>query len=143
MRYLMIGIGGFVGANARYLVAAWAAQRWGTEFPYGTFVINVAGSFVLGLFSTLALNLAWNDSVKLLVAVGFVGAFTTFSTFEVESLNLIAQGRQYSAAAVNLIGSVVLGLAAAFLGVLAGRLLVALPGWVGPWATALLRARAR
>jgi CrcB protein len=100
MKYLIVGIGGFIGANARYLVGTWAAQRWGTAFPYGTFIVNITGCFVLGFFATLALRLAWNDNWRLLIAVGFVGAFTTFSTFEYDTLQLIAQGRQLGAAAV-------------------------------------------
>ncbi len=82
MKYLVIGLGGFVGANARYVVAQWAAQRWGTQFPYGTFIINITGSFILGFFQILVSNFAWSDNWRLLIAIGFVGAYTTFSTFE-------------------------------------------------------------
>jgi CrcB protein len=142
MRYLVIGIGGFIGANARYIVATWAAQRWGTDLPYGTFLINITGSFILGLFVTLALNLAWSDNLKLLIAVGFLGAYTTFSTFEMDSLQLIAQGRQYGAAAANLVGSVAVGLVAAFLGVLVARLLIAAPAWINSWTTIFLHRQA-
>lgn len=127
-RFLLVGLGGFLGANARYLVGQWAAARWGTAFPWGTFLVNVSGCFILGLFATLALRLGWADGWRLLVAVGFVGAYTTFSTFEFESLQLIAQGRQIGAALGNVVGSVVAGFAAAFLGVLAARLLAALFG---------------
>jgi crcB protein len=136
VKYLIIGIGGFLGANARYLVGNWAAQRWGTEFPSGTLLINVAGSFLLGLFATLAMSLTWSDNARLLIAVGFLGAFTTFSTFAFESLSLLQQGRQqFALAAAYLLGSCALGLAAAALGVLAARLLLALvlqPRAAGP-----------
>lgn len=118
---LVVGIGGFIGANARYLVGTWAAQKWGTGFPYGTFIINVTGSFILGLFATLALRFVWNDNWRLLIAVGFVGAYTTFSTFEYESLQLVANGAK-PLALLNILGSVVAGFGAAYLGMVAARL---------------------
>lgn len=123
-KMLFVGLGGFVGANARYLAGEWARQKWGGDFPYGTFIINVSGSFILGLFATLSLALSWNDKWRLLIAVGFVGAYTTFSTFEFETLQLIAQGNRYRAAAVNLLGSVIVGFFAAWLGVQLARLLL-------------------
>ncbi len=126
MRVLVVGAGGFIGANARYLLGGWVQQRWGASYPYGTLVINVTGSFVLGLFATLALRFAWSDNWRLLIAIGFVGAYTTFSTFEYETLQLVAQGRQYGAAAANVVGSVALGLVAAYLGIVAARLLLAM-----------------
>ncbi len=129
MKYLIIGMGGFIGANMRYLVGSWVSKRWGMSFPYGTFVVNLSGCFILGLFATLAYRLAWNDHWRLLIAVGFVGAYTTFSTFEYETLQLIAESRQLGTAAWNIGGSVLLGLLAAFLGVLTARgLLALLPG---------------
>src|SRR5262245_1686303 len=111
MKYLVVGLGGFIGANARYIVGQWAGQKWGTQFPYGTFIINITGSFILGLFATLMLRFAWNDNWRLLIAIGFVGAYTTFSTFEYETLELIAQGT-WARAGMNILGSVVFGLAA-------------------------------
>jgi fluoride exporter len=125
-KMLIVGLGGFVGANARYLLGEWAYNRWGPSFPVGTFLINVTGSFVLGLFAALSLELNWNPTWRLLVAVGFLGAYTTFSTFEYESLQLIAHGGRYREAAVNLIGSVLVGLAAAWVGVALARLLLRL-----------------
>jgi CrcB protein len=102
-------------------VAQWAAQRWGTAFPYGTFIINITGCFILGLFATLMLRFAWNDNWRLLIAIGFVGAYTTFSTFEYDTLQLAAQN-QWSRALVNILGSVLLGFIAAYLGVAVARL---------------------
>lgn len=124
LRCLIVGAGGFLGAIARYLVGGWVQQRWGASFPYGTLVINVSGSFVLGLFATLALRFGWNDEWRLLIAIGLIGAYTTFSTFEYETLRLIAEGRQYGAALLNVFGSVVAGFGAACLGVVAARLLL-------------------
>jgi CrcB protein len=124
LKYLVIGTGGFVGANTRYIVGGWVQQKWGTSFPYGTFVINVSGSFILGLFGTLAIRYAWDDYWRFLIAIGFVGAYSTFSTFEYETIQLIAEGGRYKAAAINLVGSVVVGFIAAYLGVVFARLLM-------------------
>lgn len=123
-KLLVVGMGGFIGANARYLVGGWVAQRWGAAFPYGTFVINVTGCFILGLFATLALRFAWSEYWRLLIAIGFVGAYTTFSTFEYETLRLIADGNRWRPALLNVMGSVTLGFAAAYLGVIAARLMM-------------------
>ncbi len=124
MKYLVVGLGGFIGANARYVIGGWVQERMGPSYPYGTFVINVTGCFILGMFATLALRYAWNDYWRLLIAIGFVGAYTTFSTFEYETLLLIAEGGRYWDAAINILGSVVVGLFAAYLGVIAARILM-------------------
>ena len=121
---LIVGLGGSTGAIARYLLGGWVQERYGTSFPYGTLIINVSGSFILGLFATLAIRYAWSDHWRLLIAIGFVGAYTTFSTFEYETIQLIAEGSRYRAAAINLAGSVAAGFAAAYLGVVAARLLM-------------------
>ena len=121
--YLVIGTGGFVGANARYILGRWALQKWGAGFPYGTFIINIAGCLILGLFGTLADRLAWNDTLRFAVAVGFVGAFTTFSTFEYESFHLVSEG-SFARAAANLLGSVIIGFIAVYVGVIFARMLL-------------------
>ncbi len=123
-RYMVVALGGAAGSVARYWLSGWAQERWGAGFPYGTFIINVSGSFVLGLFSTLWMRLAWSDYARLLIAMGFLGAYTTFSTFEFESLRLIAIEGRYRAAFIYVVGSVVVGLGAAYLGVVMARLLV-------------------
>lgn len=121
--FLLISAGAVFGANARYWLGTWAAQKWGSIFPFGTLLINVTGSFLLGLFMTLAterflLDPRW----RLLVAVGFLGAYTTFSTFTYESFNLIFKG-QWLPGLINLLGSSLLGLAAVGLGVYLGKIL--------------------
>ena len=120
--YVIVGMGGFIGANARFIVGRWALQKWGVQFPVGTFLINVAGSFILGLFATLAMHFAWDDRWRLLIAVGFIGAFTTFSTFEYETLELAIQG-SWLGAGLNILGSVVCGFIAGFIGIAIARLL--------------------
>lgn len=123
MEYLVIGIGGFLGANARYLMAEWAAQRFGAAFPYGTFIINISGSFILGLFMAFLQDRAFiHPNYRLFFAIGFLGAYTTFSTFTYESLRLIQDGSILLGFA-NVFGSMIVGLLGVFLGFGLGRLL--------------------
>ena len=117
---LWVGLGGFLGANARYLLGLWVATRLGTTFPYGTFVINVTGSFVLGLIMGLLDAHILAPAVRLSLAIGFVGAYTTFSTFTYETLRLIEDG-SLLLASLNVVGSVVVGLLAAVAGLATGR----------------------
>jgi len=117
-----VGIGGFLGSNARYWLGGWLAGRLGSFFPYHTLIINVTGSFMLGLFMTLSLSLPWHQRWRWGVAIGFLGGYTTFSTYEYESLNLLTQGQRLYAGA-NLLGSLLLGLVGVWLGVVAGRIL--------------------
>lgn len=124
VKILTVGAGGFLGANARYLIGGWAQQKLGPTFPYGTLIINVSGCFILGTFATLTLHLPWPDHWRLMIAIGFVGAYTTFSTFEIETLNLLADGARWRAALANVVVSVTAGLAAAYLGVVAARVLL-------------------
>jgi CrcB protein len=118
-----VSAGGFGGAISRYLVGLWAVERWGAAFPWGTLLINVTGSFVLGLFLTLAgVRFASRPATRLFVATGFLGAFTTFSTFSYEVVWLASQGAM-GAALAYVAGSLVLGLAAAAAGVVGARAL--------------------
>jgi CrcB protein len=117
---LWVGLGGFLGANARYLFGLWIAAHVGTSFPYGTFVINVSGSFVLGIMMGLLDAHVLAPAVRLSLAIGFIGAYTTFSTFTYETLRLIEDGSLLLATA-NVLGSVVFGMLAAVAGLAAGR----------------------
>jgi CrcB protein len=117
----MVGIGGFLGAIARYWLGGYIGQRMGTRFPYGTFVINCSGSFIIGLVITLlAERTHWNPNLRYLIPIGFVGAYTTFSTFEYETLRAFQDG-QVVVAALNVGISVVAGFIAVWLGVIAAR----------------------
>ena len=116
---LVVGTGGFLGAVARYLVGTGINSRYGGLFPWATFVINVSGSFILGLMATLLLNqVLVNPNWRLFVTIGFVGAYTTFSTFEYESAGL---GSSWQALG-NLLGSVVAGYIAVWIGIRLGQL---------------------
>ncbi len=116
MNVLVIGIGGFVGAVARYGIAVWIGQRWGRSFPLGTFVVNVSGSFLIGLMMTLmAERFTENPQWRLLLIVGFLGAYTTFSTFEYETGGLLKDG-EWLFAGLNVVLSVFVGFIALKLG---------------------------
>lgn len=123
MRLLIIGIGGFLGAVARYLVAGWATALDGSLFPLGTLAVNIIGSFVLGFFYIITTErLAIDPYWRLLIAVGFLGAFTTFSTFSYETVKLALNGA-IALAIVNLSVSLIGGITAVYLGIILARLL--------------------
>jgi CrcB protein len=115
MIYVAISIGAVLGANARYLLGGWLSGLFGSSFPYSTFVINVTGSLVIGLVLGLAADRIAPWWWKPGVAIGFLGSYTTFSTFSYETVTLIGEG-SYLPALANIGGSVVAGL----LGVVAG-----------------------
>jgi CrcB protein len=120
---LIIGIGGFLGAVARYLIGLWISQIWERSFPLGTFFINVSGSFLIGLLMVLLTErLMLNPQWRMFLVIGFLGAYTTFSTFEYETGALIRDGETFLAAA-NVIFSVIAGFAALKAGESAARLL--------------------
>ena len=123
MDLALVAAGGALGAMARYLVNR-AMNDWlGAQFPYGTMAINLSGSFVLGLFLTLlAARGALTAEYRLFLAVGFLGAYTTFSTWTFESAALLTGGAPL-AALVNLFGSLLLGMLSVFAGIALGRLL--------------------
>ena len=120
-RFLAVATGGALGAVSRYAVALVVATFWRREFPLATFLINVSGSFVLGFFSTFAAERAALDPIwRLLVTTGFIGAYTTFSTFEYETQRLTESGALWWGA-WNVIASVAAGYAAVQLGVVLAR----------------------
>src|SRR5512144_522017 len=117
MRFVIVAIGGAAGAVARYAVTLGVALFWKKEFPLATLLINVTGSFILGLFATFAAEKSMIDPAwRLLVATGFVGAYTTFSTFEYETQRLAESGA-LAWATLNVVTSVIAGFAAVHLGI--------------------------
>ncbi|MCS7236086.1 MAG: fluoride efflux transporter CrcB [Armatimonadota bacterium] len=123
MRYALVLLGGALGALARYVVDGWVVSRLDLGFPFGTFVVNVSGSFLLGVLSVLtAERLLVPSEWRLLLGVGVLGAYTTFSTWQYETFRLLEAG-QWGAGLANLFGSAGAGFAALALGVVVGRAL--------------------
>lgn len=121
MNYIVVFAGGGIGSVARYMVATWIGQRWGRSFPFGTFIVNVSGSFLIGLLMTLmAERFLENPEWRLLIVVGGLGGYTTFSTFEYETGKLMAAG-ELIYAALNIVLSVIAGFAALKLGEVIAR----------------------
>ncbi|MGL5081696.1 MAG: fluoride efflux transporter CrcB [Microcoleaceae cyanobacterium] len=91
---IAISLGAIGGALSRYYLTVWFASRWGIAFPYGTFFINLTGCFAMGFFVTLVERLGGmiSPDLRLLIAVGFLGAYTTFSTYELDAHNLVQAG---------------------------------------------------
>ena len=113
--YMAVSIGAILGANARYVLGGWLSERLGPAFPWSTFLINVSGSLLIGLVLGIASERVTPDWWRPGVAIGFLGSYTTFSTFSYETINLLRDG-SYLAAAANVGGSV----AAAFIAVAVG-----------------------
>ena len=122
MPYLLVGLGGFIGANARFVVARLVGAAFETRFPLGTFVINVSGSFLLGVLGTvIALKVMPNsEAMRLALGVGFLGAFTTFSTFEFETHALLEDG-SWLLATTNMFASLFVGLLAVRAGMVVAK----------------------
>jgi CrcB protein len=121
MKYLMVGIGGAVGSVLRFWVSSYLGERISTRFPYGTFAVNITGSFLIGLIVTLLASKAnWDPNWRYLIPIGFIGGYTTFSAFEYETLRSMQDGKML-VASLNVILSVTLGFAAVWLGTVAGR----------------------
>jgi len=120
---VLIALGGAAGATTRYLLDTWIAERAGGAFPWGTLVINVSGSLVLGLLFALAIERGvLPASIRGPILIGFIGAYTTFSTLMLESWRLI-EGGAVGLGLANLIGSSVIGMVAVVGGLMIGRAL--------------------
>jgi fluoride exporter len=116
-RFLLVCLGGALGSGARYLVATWAAAMFGPAFPRGTLIVNVAGSFLLSIVMTFAtLTAAVPPTLRLFLAAGVMGGFTTYSSFNWETIALAQEGA-LGFAVLNLTLTVVLCLAAGLAGV--------------------------
>jgi CrcB protein len=123
LEFVLVGAGGFIGANVRFIISNLFSTRYNFKFPYATLFINVTGSFILGLFLGLATHSIFSvELYRWFIAVGFCGGYTTFSTFTYETWLLLEKGKYKSALIGNLLGSYLLGLLVAILGYSLGNL---------------------
>ena len=118
---LVIMLGGSLGALMRFIISSSVTEKIGSDFPYGTLTVNVLGSFAMGFFAMfLVERMGLDPLLRLGIFVGFLGAFTTFSTFSMETLNLFEQGESLRAL-VNMFINVSLSVLAVWLGVILGK----------------------
>lgn len=123
MTLVLIAVGGAAGAISRYLIAEWVQELIPGRFPWGTFLVNISGSFLLGLVFVLAIeHEIMAPEIRVPLMVGFIGAYTTFSTFMLESWALADEGALLAALA-NIVVSVVVGMVAVIAGLVLGRAL--------------------
>jgi CrcB protein len=116
-----IAVAGAIGALARYGLEGLVSRRWSGAFPWGTFVVNVSGAFLVGFVFVLLTERVTADAwLRSTLTIGFLGAYTTFSTLSFESYRLLEDGA-VGLALLNSLGSIVAGLVAVYLGVVAGR----------------------
>jgi CrcB protein len=128
--YLVVALGGALGTISRYFVSGVVANAFGETFPWGTLIINVTGSFIIGFFFTLSApdgRLFVSGSTRQFVMTGFCGGFTTFSSFSLQTMNLIRDG-EWFAAGGNVLGSVTLCMIFVWLGSLTAGALNQLKG---------------
>lgn len=126
-RLFWICLAGAAGTGTRYLIALWAAKRFGTAFPFGTLLVNLSGCFLIALVMESAATITWPPTLRSAVTVGFVGGLTTYSSFNYESTRLAQEGASDLAAlnaVVTLLGCFVAG----WLGVFASRQIVGIGG---------------
>lgn len=122
-RFLLVCLGGAIGTGLRYLTGGLAARWLGADFPYGTLIVNVVGSFLIGLVQEIGATTAvLSESTRLFLTVGIMGGLTTYSAFSYETVRL-AQSGAWGQAWLNVLATTALCLAVCFVGMAAGRLL--------------------
>jgi fluoride exporter len=119
-RLLWICLAGAAGSGARYLIAVWAAQRFGTAFPYGTLIVNLVGCFGIAAIMHAATTFVWAPTLRTALTVGFIGGLTTYSSFNFETTRLMREGAG-AAAAANVVVTVVGGFVAGWCGMILAR----------------------
>ncbi len=118
-----VAVGGAIGAVLRFLIAGYVQKKAGLAFPLGTMTVNVIGSFIIGFFISYFLeHLAFPPQIRALVVVGFLGAFTTFSSYSHETVSLLLEG-DWTKALIYIVGTNLLCFFATFLGIIAARML--------------------
>ncbi len=123
-RLLLICLGGALGTGVRYVVSGLAARWLGADFPYGTLIVNLAGSFAIGLIQQIGIaTLAVPDPTRLFLTVGVMGGLTTYSAFSYETVRLMETGAWHQAW-INILVTTVVCLSLCFLGIAVGRALV-------------------
>ena len=123
MRLIWIGVASLFGGVTRYLVEGWVSSATRTSFPWGTFAVNATGSFLLGfIFTVLTERFLPHSDFRVAVTIGFVGSYTTFSTFAFETFRLAEDGA-VALATLNIAASIAVGVIAVWLGIVAGRAL--------------------
>jgi CrcB protein len=121
MDYVWVGLGGLIGANARFVMTRYMADRFGDSYPWGTFAINVAGAFLIGLLLTwLTQRSVADPAMRLVLVVGFLGGYTTFSSYTFEAVTMAQRGN-WIGATTYVLGSNVLGLVACVTGIAVAR----------------------
>jgi CrcB protein len=122
-RFVWICIGGAAGTGARYLIALWAAQRFGSAFPYGTLIVNLVGCFAIAGVMHTAAALSWSANLRSAITIGFIGGLTTYSSFNYETSRLLEEGAVGSAM-MNAGSTIVGAFIAGWLGMLFARFLL-------------------
>jgi CrcB protein len=122
-RFLWICLAGAAGTGARYLIALWAAQRFGSSFPFGTLIVNLAGCFGIAAIMHAASTLSWSPTMRSAITIGFIGGLTTYSSFNYETTRLMEEGAT-SAAAFNATATIAGAFAAGWLGMVCARQLI-------------------
>ncbi|TCK58326.1 fluoride efflux transporter CrcB [Seleniivibrio woodruffii] len=124
MKILLIGLGGFIGSVARFYTSKWTNLLFPSKVPFGTVVVNVAGSFIIGFLMVMAVEkLVVNEDIRLFIGVGVLGGFTTFSTFSVETMYLLEEG-SFVPALIYIGCNLFLSLLAAYGGMLIARSII-------------------
>ena len=120
-KILLVGSGGFLGANARYWLGGLIQSRLGSSFPWETMIINITGSLIIGFFLGAVSGLDWNPNWRLFVAIGILGGYTTYSSFAYEAVRLLSD-REYGWALFYIEGTALLTVFGAWVGLVLSRL---------------------
>ena len=123
-RLFWICLAGAAGTGTRYLIALWAAQRFGSSFPYGTLIVNVTGCFLIAVIMQVAIATSWSPTLRSALTIGYIGGLTTYSSFNYETTRLLQDGAP-DVAALNAIVTLFGCVAAGWLGLIASRQLLA------------------